>query len=51
VAGPLSGVLYLLSAVWWFRAVRNAETLEKIVPENIAYLGAIPGMNTWRRSI
>jgi hypothetical protein len=51
MAGPLSGVLYLLSAVWWFRAVRNAETLEKIVPENIAYLGAIPGMNTWRRSI
>jgi hypothetical protein len=51
VAGPLSGVLYLLSAVWWFRAVRNAETLEKIVPENIAYLGAIPGVNTWRHSI
>jgi hypothetical protein len=51
VAGPLSGVLYLVSAVWWFRAVRNAETLEKIVPENIAYLGAIPGVNSWRRSI
>lgn len=51
VAGPLSGVLYLLSAVWWFRAVRNADTLERIVPENIAYLGAIPGMNKWRHSI
>ena len=51
VAGPLSGVLYLLSAVWWFHAVRNAETLERILPENVAYLGAIPGMNTWRHNI
>ena len=51
VAGPLCGLLYLLLAVWWFRAVRNVETLERIVPENIAYLGAIPGMNTWRHSV
>jgi hypothetical protein len=51
LAGQLCGVLYLLLAVWWFRAVRNAETLERIVPENIAYLGAIPGMNTWRHSV
>jgi hypothetical protein len=51
VAGPLCGVLYLLMAVWRFRVVRNAETLERIVPENIAYLGAIPGMNTWRHSV
>jgi hypothetical protein len=51
VAGPLAGVLYLLSAVWWFRVIRNAEMLGRILPENIAYLGAIPGMNTWRRSV
>ena len=51
VAGPLCGFLYLLMAVWWFRTVRNAETLERIVPENVAYLGAIPGMNTWRHSV
>jgi hypothetical protein len=50
-AGPLFGVLYLLLAIWWFRAVRDAETLETIVPENIAYLGAIPGINTWRHSL
>jgi hypothetical protein len=50
VAGSLSGVLYLLLAVWWFHAVRNAETLERILPENVAYLGAIPGMNTWRHN-
>ena len=51
VAGPLGAVLYLLLAVWRFRTVRNAETLERIVPENVAYLGAIPGMNTWRHSV
>ena len=51
VAGPMWGVLYLLLAVWWFRAVSNAETLERIVPENVAYLGAIPGMNAWRHSV
>jgi hypothetical protein len=51
VAGPLAGVLYLLSAVWWFHTVRNAKTLERILPENVAYLGAIPAMDTWRHSI
>ncbi len=51
VAGPLCGILYLLLAVWWFRAVRNVETLERIVPGNIAYLGAIPGMNKWRHNV
>ena len=50
LAGPLSGIMYLLWAVWWFRAVRNVETLERIVPGNIAYLGAIPGMNAWRHN-
>jgi hypothetical protein len=50
LSGPLCGVLYLLLAVWWFRAVRNVETLERIMPEKIAYLGAIPRMNTWPHS-
>jgi hypothetical protein len=50
VTGPLCGIMYLLLAVWWFRAVRNVETLERILPGNIAYLGAIPGMNTWRHN-
>jgi hypothetical protein len=45
VAAALSGIIYLLLAVWWFRAVSNAETLKKIMPGNISYLGAIPGMN------
>jgi len=51
VVGPLCAVLYFLMTVWWFRTVRNAETLERIVPENVAYLGAIPGMTAWRHSM
>jgi hypothetical protein len=50
MVGPLCAVLYLLMAVWWFRTVRSAETLERIVPADVAYLGAIPGMNAWRHS-
>jgi hypothetical protein len=48
--GPLCGILYLLFAIWRFRAVRNVETLRRIVPGNIAYLGAIPGMSRWRHN-
>ena len=51
VAGPLCGILYLLLTIWRFRAVRNVETLKRIVPGNIAYLGAIPGMNKWRHNV
>jgi hypothetical protein len=51
VAGPLCGILYLVFAVWWFRVVRDVEGLERIVPDNVAYLGGIPGMNTWRRNV
>jgi hypothetical protein len=51
VVGPLCAILYLVMAVWWFRAVRDVETLERIVPDDVAYLGAIPGMNTWRRNV
>lgn len=51
LAGPLCGILYLLWAVWWFRAVRNEETLERIVPGNVAYLGAIPGIEAWRHNV
>ena len=51
VVGPLCAILYLAMAVWWFRAVRDVETLERIVPDNVAYLGAIPGMNTWRHNV
>lgn len=50
-AGPIFGILYLLWAVWWFRAVRNEETLERIVPGNVAYLGAIPGIEAWRHNV
>jgi hypothetical protein len=50
-AGPLCGITYLILAIWWFRAVRNVETLERIVPGNIAYLGAIPGMSAWRHNV
>ena len=51
VVGPLCGILYLLLAIWRFRAVRNVETLKRIVPGNIPYLGAIPGMNKWRHNV
>ncbi len=51
VAGSLSGILYLVLAVWWFRAVRNVESLERIVPSDIAYLGGIPGIQTWRHNV
>jgi hypothetical protein len=51
VVGPLCAILYLVMAVWWFRAVRDVETLERIVPDDVAYLGAIPGMNTWRHNV
>jgi hypothetical protein len=48
--GPLCGILYLFFAIWRFRAVRNVETVRRIVPGNIAYLGAIPGMSRWRHN-
>jgi hypothetical protein len=51
VVGPLCGILYLVFAVWWFRVVRDVEALERVVPDDVAYLGAIPGMNTWRRNV
>jgi hypothetical protein len=51
IAGPICEMLYLLWAIWRFRVVHNEETLEKIVPGNVAYLGAIPGINTWRHNI
>jgi len=51
VVGPICGIVYLLLAVWWFRAICNVETLEAIMPANIAYLGAIPGMNLWRPKV
>lgn len=51
IAGPVCGFLYLLWAGWWFRVVHDEETLERIVPGNVAYLGAIPGMDTWRHNL
>jgi hypothetical protein len=43
-AGVLSGILYLTLALWWFRAVQSLAALERIVPGEVAYVGAIPRM-------
>ena len=51
LVGPLCGLFYLFLAARWFRAVSNAESLERILPAGVPYLGAIPGMNRWRHNI
>jgi hypothetical protein len=43
-AGVFFGMLYLALALRWFRVVRNVSMLEHILPADIAYLGAIPGI-------
>jgi hypothetical protein len=43
-AGVLSGILYLIVALWWFRAVQSVASLKRIVPGEVAYVGAIPRM-------
>lgn len=43
-AGVLSGIFYLTLALWWFRAVHSLASLERIVPGEVAYVGAIPRM-------
>ena len=43
-AGLLFGALYLALALRWFRVVRNVSMLEHILPADIVYLGAIPGI-------
>jgi predicted nucleic acid-binding Zn-ribbon protein len=45
IAGGLFfGALYLALALRWFRVVRNVSMLEHILPADIVYLGAIPGI-------
>ena len=43
-AGLLTGILYLAFALWWFRVVQGVAALEKFVPDEVAYIGAIPRM-------
>jgi hypothetical protein len=43
-AGIVLGFLYLAFALWWFRVVQGVATLEKFVPAEVAYVGAIPRM-------
>jgi hypothetical protein len=43
-AGLLTGILYLAFALWWFRVVQSVAALEKFVPDEVAYIGAIPRM-------
>ena len=51
IAGPICGLLYLLLAAWWFRAVSDFEMLAKVLPAGVSYLGAIPEMNRWRHNL
>lgn len=51
VAAFLSGILYLLLVTLRFSPVRSGEALNRMVPDYIADLGAIPGMNRWRHNL
>jgi len=41
-AGMVLGLLYLAFALWWFRVVQGVAALEKFVPAEVVYVGAIP---------